>query len=80
MALVTLLERIERNIRGVHTPVSCSWDQFKGRDNRTYLQLVTYGSDDREMRGEVSQTIQFDEAAAMQLKNIIEQVFRLVKA
>jgi hypothetical protein len=75
MALIKKLEHAERNIRGVHQPVACSWDEFKGSDGRTFLQLVTYGSEGREMLGEVSQTIQFDEGAAKQLAEIIGRIF-----
>jgi hypothetical protein len=75
MALVVEIEHVERNIRGPHKPVACSWDQFRGPDGRTYLQIVTYGSEDRQMCGEVSQTIQFDESAARHLLDLIGRVF-----
>jgi hypothetical protein len=40
-----------------------------------YLQLNTYGSADRQDVNTVSQTLQFDEASARQLKAMLESEF-----
>jgi hypothetical protein len=39
------------------------------------LQLNTYGSDEREIQGKLSQTLQFDENTARALHFILEQEF-----
>jgi len=75
MALVTKIEHIDRDIRKVHDKTPCSYDIYRARDGCKYIQLVTYGSEDRQMVGDVSQTIQFDEEAAAQLKAIIEKTY-----
>ena len=41
------------------------------------LQLSTFGSDQRASEPKVSQTIQFDRAAAARLKDLIEETFEL---
>jgi hypothetical protein len=75
MALVTNIERVERNIRRVQDIAPCIYDIYEASDGRKYIQIVTLGSAAREFAGASSQTIQFDEKAAGQLKEIIENTF-----
>lgn len=43
--------------------------------NSTFLQVSTYGSDTRVSKPKVSQTLQFDRASALLLKQAIEATF-----
>lgn len=45
------------------------------KDGEKYLEVTTYGSKDREMKGKASQIIQFNKDAIKQLKEIIEKEF-----
>jgi hypothetical protein len=60
--------------RRVHGEVECGYTVFEAGGER-YLQIDTYGSNEREIPGKVSQTIQLDEHGARQLKKLIEQSF-----
>jgi hypothetical protein len=39
------------------------------------LQISSFGSDDRQIPGKVSQTLQFNREAAMMLRDAIDAVF-----
>jgi hypothetical protein len=58
----------------VHGEVECGYTVFAER-GKSYLQLDTYGSSERVIPGKVSQSIQLDEAAARQLKLLLEKAF-----
>jgi hypothetical protein len=58
----------------VHGEVECGYTAFE-REGRRYLQLDTYGSNDRAIPGKVSQSIQLDEDGARELKRLIQQSF-----
>lgn len=63
-----------RNSATVHpTRVDCGWQVVPGTE--PYLQLSTYGSDHRQSKPKVSQTIQLDRAAAAELMKILEHAF-----
>lgn len=51
-----------------------------GEDGEQYLQLVTFGSDERQNVGTGSQNIRMDEARAAQLIDIILQAFPGIEA
>ncbi len=74
---MALIERFEhRPLDGtrIHDGVSCGYRWFDiGR--RRILQLDTYGSNERAIPGKASQSLQIDEAAARQLKQLIEDAF-----
>ncbi|MFC7530298.1 hypothetical protein [Actinoplanes sp. GCM10030250] len=60
---------------GIHrTEVDCGW-QVIDHHGGSYLQLSTYGSDQRKSEKKVSQTIQIDRAQAAELLNIIGRAF-----
>lgn len=72
MALVRQFEQraIERpsqhrSVRGTYSII-----RVEGED---LLQLDTYGSDDREIPGKVSQSLQFGPEARAQLRRLLEQ-------
>jgi hypothetical protein len=74
MALVTRFEERPLTPPRLHSKVLCGYSAVDVQGTRV-LQLETYGSDNREMPGKVSQVIQLDEAGARELKAIIERAF-----
>jgi hypothetical protein len=73
-----LVKSFERLPEGTGSPqptrVKCAWKAFEAADQRI-LQLDTSGSDDRQIPGKVSQTLQFDRDRAAELVRIIRTVF-----
>ena len=75
MAQVRSLKRRVPGAARVHgTLVDCEWWPVEAAHG-TLLQLTTYGSDDRKKKGGVSQTLQLSRTQALQLKEVIEDVF-----
>ena len=70
MAIVKSIEyqALERDSK--HTEAACTFDVVT-EDGRKYLQLDTYGSSSREMRGKKSQSIRLSPEAIQQLKAIL---------
>ena len=75
MALVRRLESTTKDRPTVHGDVVCLYSVFSDPSGNGYLQLDTYGSDDRDFPGKISQSVQFNRDSAAQLKKLIEQVF-----
>ena len=74
MALVTNMEEGFKNRHTIHKKTDCSY--FIVLENgKKYLQLETTGSEDREIPGKVSQSIQFSPEAIKQLKEILSKEF-----
>ena len=74
---VALIEKFElRPIEPhrVHGGVICGYASSRV-GGHLILQLETYGSTERKIPGKVSQSIQLDEAAAAELKAIIDRTF-----
>jgi len=57
-----------------NTPVKCGY-RILTEGNQTILHLETYGSDTRQERGKVSQSLQVDASAARELLKIIKRAF-----
>jgi hypothetical protein len=74
VALVRDIIPVQKERHSVHAETECSSFIFKS-DGQTYLQLDSYGSPGRERPGQISQSFQFDETAASQLKKLIRQAF-----
>lgn len=75
MAFVRQVELDDRSVKSLHpTQVVCKY-MVSETNGKKVLQLNTYGSDSREIPGKLSQTLQFDEAAAKQLAAIIAREF-----
>ncbi len=74
MALIERFEERPLVPKSVHGGVLCGYRATNVGATRI-LQLETYGSSARRMPGKVSQTLQLDEAAARELKRIIERSF-----
>ena len=74
MALITKFERITMTKNKIHEPASCTYSIFDDADGR-YLQIDTYGSSKRRIKGKKSQTIQLDKAGGRELVRIISEAF-----
>lgn len=57
-----------------HTEVECGYMTITV-DGETLLQLDTYGSEEREIPGKVSQSLQLDRKAAEQLLRLMRRAF-----
>lgn len=62
MALITIekLSKLEKDRYIVHKEVEATYTIFN-IDEKRYLQIDTYGSEDRLIKGKVSQSIQMSE-------------------
>ena len=78
MALVRNIEPTTKNSKA-HGEVACFSSSFADKEGNRYLQLDTTGSPLREASGRTSQSVQFDERAASQLKSLIEETFPNLK-
>lgn len=74
MALVSSIEVVPKERQKVHSPTRCHASTFES-DGKKLIQLDTFGSSEREFTDKVSQSIQFDEAAAAQLLELIRTTF-----
>lgn len=74
MALIARFEERPLDPRRVHEQVVCG---YRATDigGRRILQLETYGSENRQIPGKISQSLQLDEAAAGELKRILDRAF-----
>ena len=79
MARVENMERIGKTRPQIHGAVECTYFDFIGEDGRRYLTIETYGSPDRDMPNKVSQSFQFDEAAAEHLVRVIRSTFPAIR-
>ncbi|WP_207544456.1 hypothetical protein [Mycolicibacterium fortuitum] len=74
MALITEFTQVAADHPTVHGRVSCGWRVFQ-HDGHTVLQLDTYGSPERKIKGKVSQSIQLDHDGAKELVKLIKGTF-----
>jgi hypothetical protein len=65
----------ERN--NVHEYVPSKYCSFTF-NNEKYLQIDTYGSNDREFKDKISQSIQIDKEMAKKLINILQNEFEII--
>jgi hypothetical protein len=75
MALVTNMEKRVKDKHTIHKKTECSYYIVQAKDGQKYLQLDTIGSDERQITGKVSQSIQFTPEALSQLKEILLKEF-----
>ena len=75
MALVTQLERVEKDRPTVHKTTHGTYFSFIGPGDKRYFVLDTYGSEDRQFPEKVSQSIQLDEEGAAHLIRILREEF-----
>ena len=74
MAIVRSLEWITQGGRVHPTEVDCEVRTIADQGS-TYLQISSFGSDQRRREKKVSQTLQFDRETALALAAHIERVF-----
>jgi hypothetical protein len=74
MALVKKLEHLSMSKNSVHAPANCTYTVFE-EDGEKYLQVDTYGSAGRKIKGKKSQTLQLNRQSAQALKTVIEEHF-----
>lgn len=73
MAIVRKLERITLEGSTKHTELeSCTYSIIQSNDGK-YLQIDSYGSAQRKMRGGKSQSIRFSPEAISQLRKILAE-------
>ena len=76
MATVRHLERIQLQVEAKHTDAEATWSIVKDRDGETYLQIDTYGSNERKLVGKQSQSIRLSADAIKELRDILATHFR----
>jgi hypothetical protein len=74
MALVRHFNRKHMERNSIHDEISASYTVFE-RDGRRFIQIDSYGRDEREIPGKKSQTIQLDQDGARQLYTILKSEF-----
>lgn len=80
MARINLetIQKIEKERNTIHTKVDATYTVFTDGDEK-FIQIDTYGSSNREIKGKISQSIQFDrETAKYLLKLFIEEYGLLI--
>lgn len=75
MAIVRHLELLALQVEARHSEVQATYSVVKDKDGVPHLQLDTYGSASRKLRGKKSQSIRLAPSAIAQLKAIIEKHF-----
>ena len=70
MALVKNITHQPLERESKHTDVECTFDVVTSADGHKCLQLDTYGSNQREIKGKKSQSLRLAPEAIAQLKNI----------
>ena len=71
------IDRLEKNVmarNSVHEPVEATYSVFVDDEGRRYLQIDTYGSAGRQMRGKKSQSVQFGPEAIGALRRILDEL------
>jgi hypothetical protein len=71
MAIVRSLTHGPLQTNSRHTETEATYAWVVDSDGKTYLQVDTYGSLDRQIRGKKSQSIRLSEEALSQLASII---------
>lgn len=75
MAIITRFYPDTRSFRRAAKTAECAYQVVEGDDGEAYLQLVTFGSDDRQDIGSPSQNIRLSERMARQLVEILREAF-----
>jgi len=72
MALIEELRRKVQQFR-YQEAVDCTYDVLTDEQGQKYLQILTYGSKDRDNPGVASQNIRFGPTALSELKRIFQE-------
>jgi hypothetical protein len=73
MARIDILEEKEPLRTSVHSPVAATFDIFE-KEGVTFLQIDTYGSDERQITGKITQSIQFGNEGLTKLRQILGDI------
>ncbi len=76
MAKVSKISKIEKNRDSIHVDVECTYSVFENFGKK-YFQIDTYGTEQRQVKNQPSQKIQFDKEFAVQLIDILKKEFNL---
>jgi hypothetical protein len=74
MALIKSFEHKSMDRNAIHDGIDATYTTFE-RDGRRFIQVDSYGRDQREMPGKKSQTFQLDEKSARELFDILRDYF-----
>jgi hypothetical protein len=74
MALIRTFERKHMDRNSIHDQIDASYTVFEN-DGRVFVQIDSYGRDERAIPGKKSQTIQLDREGASALYTILKQAF-----
>lgn len=74
MALVGKFQQLKVDRNQVHGEVQCTYSVFSDDTGNKYLQIDTYGSASRELKGKKSQSVQFGPEAIKALKDILNNI------
>ena len=79
MARINLdtIKKLNKDRNTVHTPVVATYTVFDTVDGEHYVQIDTYGKNDREIPRKASQSIQFDRVSAKFLVDLLKKEFNL---
>ena len=74
MALINIehLEKIDKERKKIHKETNTTYNVFKV-NSKVYLQIDTYGSEGRKLKGKVSQSLQLDREVAIELISIMKK-------
>ena len=75
MAMVVSIEKDERDFRSAHPTELVAKYLIAESSGKKVLQINTYGSNDRDVPGKLSQTLQFNELSARELFEVLQQEF-----
>jgi hypothetical protein len=75
MAIVRSLELLALEHSNAHTETNCTYSIILDSHGRKCLQIDTYGSNSRKIRGKKSQSIRFAPEALEQLKELLTKEF-----
>ncbi|MCM1270481.1 MAG: methionyl-tRNA formyltransferase [Ruminococcus flavefaciens] len=79
MALITKdnIKKIEKDRNSVHNKVRATYTVFTS-GGKKYFQIDTYGSTTRELKNQISQSIQVDEDMAKELIKLMIDIFDIL--
>lgn len=74
MALIRKFANKSMDRNSIHKEIEASYTVFEN-DGRVFVQIDSYGTDDRQIPGKKSQTIQLDKTGAENLYKILKSAF-----
>jgi len=75
MAIVRRLEALRGLANARHTEAQCTYSIVSDEGGKRWLQIDTYGSAARQLRGKKSQSVRFAPEAITQLRRILDDEF-----